>query len=159
MTTGLKNTYLREGSKLTMVGAALLVTLVGGFEGLRQVAYLDPVGIPTACFGYTDGVRVGDRYTLAQCHELLLEELLEAETHVNRCIAVDLTDTERAALVSFTYNVGPSGVCGSTLQRYFNAGMKTEGCLQLDRWVYAKGVKLPGLVTRRAAERDLCLSR
>ena len=36
---------------------AVAVSLIGGFEGLRQGAYLDPAGIPTICFGETLGSR------------------------------------------------------------------------------------------------------
>ena len=34
---------------------AIAVAAVGAFEGLRTVAYSDPVGIPTICFGETAG--------------------------------------------------------------------------------------------------------
>ena len=32
-------------------------------------------------------------------------------------------------------------------------------CAELERWVYAKGIKLRGLVKRRAAERAMCEGR
>lgn len=143
-------------SNLAAPVLAALIVLVGTFEGVRYQAYKDPVGIPTICFGHTAGVRMGDTATSDQCQGLLRDELLRANQFVNRCISAPLTDGQRAALVSLSYNVGPVAVCGSTLQRKFNHGDSRAGCEQIKRWVYAKGIKLPGLVTRRNEESRVC---
>lgn len=135
---------------------AALIVLVGTFEGVRHVAYLDPVDIPTICFGHTAGVRLGQTATREQCDALLEQEVLRANQIVNRCITHPLTDGQRAALVSLSYNVGPKAVCGSTLQGKFNHGDSRAGCDEIKRWVYAKGIKLPGLVTRRNEESRIC---
>lgn len=149
---------MSESSKSKLAPGLLLalVAFVGTFEGLRTVAYSDPVGIPTICFGYTHGVKLGDTATKAQCDGLLQEELLRANQIVNRCIRHPLTDGQRGALVSLTYNAGAQAVCGSTLQTKFNQGDSRAGCEQIKRWVYAKGIKLPGLVRRREAEFKMC---
>ncbi|ALD93454.1 lysozyme [Cupriavidus gilardii CR3] len=144
-------------TRLIAAGIAAAVPLVAAFEGLRQTAYLDPVGIPTACFGATKGVRLGQVYTREQCDDLLAKDLLEANAGVNSCVRVPLSEGQRTALVSFAYNVGRGKFCGSTLVRKLNAGDYVGACNELPRWVYAKGVKLPGLVNRRAQERALCL--
>lgn len=144
--------------KLIAAGIAATVPLVATFEGLRQRAYLDPVGIPTACFGATHGVRLGQTYTREQCDDLLAKDLLDANAGVDSCVRVPLTSNQRAALVSFVYNVGRGNFCGSTLVRKLNAGDPVGACNELPKWVYAKGVKLPGLVKRREAERQLCLT-
>jgi len=146
---------LRRRLVATGIGAA--VPLVATFEGLRQRAYLDPVGIPTACFGATKGVRLGQVYTREQCDNLLARDLLEANAGVDACVRVPLTEGQRTALVSFAYNVGRGNLCGSTLARKLNAGDYVGACNELPRWVYAKGMKLPGLVKRREQERALCL--
>ncbi|WNG71549.1 lysozyme [Cupriavidus gilardii] len=144
-------------TRLIAAGIAAAVPLVAAFEGLRQTAYLDPVGIPTACFGATKGVRLDQVYTREQCDDLLAKDLLEANAGVNSCVRVPLTDGQRTAFVSFTYNVGRGAFCGSTLVRKLNAADYVGACNELPRWVYAKGVKLPGLVSRREQERALCL--
>lgn len=136
---------------------ALAVACVSGFEGLRQAAYSDPVGIPTICFGETKGVKLGQRATLAECQGMLADSLEIANRGVDACITAPLTDYRRAALVSFTYNVGQGNLCGSTLARRLNAGEVIGGCNELLRWTYAKGIQLPGLVKRRATEREMCL--
>jgi lysozyme len=136
--------------------ATLCCSLVGGFEGLRQVAYRDPVGIPTACFGETKGVRMGQTYTLDECNGMLLDSLEDADNAVRRCVHAPLSDGRRAALISFTYNVGAGNFCSSTLVRKLNAG-DPQACDQMLRWNRARGIPLPGLTKRREAERDLCM--
>lgn len=131
---------------------------VSGAEGLRTVAYRDPVGIPTICFGETKGVKLGDKTSADQCEGLLIKRLGEFEAGVSGCVKVALPDTRRAALVSFAYNVGVPTFCGSTLVRKLNAGDVVGACDQLRRWVYAGSIKLPGLVKRREEERKLCLA-
>lgn len=143
--------------RIVAAGIAAAIPLVATFEGLRQRAYLDPVGIPTACFGATKGVRLGQVYSRSQCNDLLARDLLEANAAVDSCVRVPLTEGQRIALVSFTYNVGRGAFCGSTLVRKLNAGDYVGACNELPRWVYAKGVKLPGLEKRRHEERAVCL--
>lgn len=144
---------LKKGSAI----AAVCCALVGGFEGLRQVAYLDPVGIPTACFGETKGIKLGMRFTRQECEGMLIESLIAHERGMMACTKVDLPDDRYVALLSFTYNVGVGNYCGSTLVKKLNAGDVRGACDQLTRWTRAKGIELPGLVKRRAAERELCL--
>lgn len=75
---------------------------------------------------------------------------------MTRCIHVPLQNYEAAALVSFVFNVGERKFCRSTLARRINRGELPAACAELDKWIYAKGRKLPGLVNRRAQERALC---
>lgn len=137
--------------------AALCCTLVGGFEGIRQVAYRDPVGIPTACFGETKNIRMGMRFTMEECKGMLLNSLVIADDGVDACVKVKMPDTRRAALISFTYNAGVTNFCKSTMVKKLNAGDTVGACNELPKWVYSRGIKLPGLVNRRNAERDLCM--
>lgn len=137
--------------------SAIAVPFIGGWEGLRTQAYLDPVGIPTVCYGHTRGVEIGDAYTKEQCDELLRTELLEYLEFVDAYVRYPMPDTRRAALTSFAYNVGIANFERSTLLRLMNEGKTREACNQLSRWVFAKGIKLRGLVRRREAERKLCL--
>lgn len=140
----------------TAAWCAIAVTCVSGFEGLRQVAYSDPVGIPTICFGETKGVKLGQKASIDECRAMLAESLELADQAVMLCTKVALPDKRRAALVSFTYNVGGAAYCKSTLVKKLNAGDTVAACDELLRWTTAKGVKLPGLVKRRQQERELC---
>ena len=93
--------------------------------------------------------------TRAQCRALL-EADLARHAEALACIRQPLTDGQKAAFVSFAYNVGPRAFCDSTLAKKANAGDIPGACAELSKWVYAKGQRLLGLVKRRAAERAMC---
>ncbi|CAB4130921.1 Glycoside hydrolase, family 24 [uncultured Caudovirales phage] len=143
---------------------ALAVALAMPAEGLRQIAYRDPVGIPTICFGSTKGVKMGDTATIDQCKALLTEEMIAAVVQVEKCVP-DAPVPVLAAFADAVYNMGPSIACnthGSTAARLLKAGDWTAACQQLASWNKAKVagvfVPLPGLAKRRKAEEELCLS-
>ena len=143
----------------TAAGALSIATAVVSFyEGYRPSAYLDPVGIPTICYGHTATAKLGQTLTHQQCDTLLAGDLGSAFDAIDRHAEIELPPTRRAALASFVYNVGEGAFAGSTLLRKLNAGDIRGACNELPRWVYAKGRKLAGLVKRRATERELCLT-
>ncbi|MGR6496952.1 lysozyme [Pseudomonas fulva] len=135
---------------------SIATAVVSTFEGLRTETYLDPIGIPTICYGHTATARLGDRRTPEQCKEQLSKDLLIAIEDVESRVRVPLTVERRAALVSFVYNVGGTRFGNSTLLRKLNAGDSRGACAELSKWVYAGGARLNGLVSRRAEERALC---
>tara|TARA_Y100001973_G_C5169812_1_gene318344 strand:+ start:294 stop:827 length:534 start_codon:yes stop_codon:yes gene_type:complete len=135
---------------------AAAVSLVAYFEGRELVGYLDPVGIPTICYGHTKTAVVGQALGPQECERLLREDLGEALAVVDQQLP-NAPAMTRAALGSFVYNVGAGAFNGSTLLRKAKAGDWVGACNELPRWVYAKGRQLPGLVNRRAAERAVCL--
>ncbi|WP_372029904.1 lysozyme [Pseudomonas kurunegalensis] len=135
---------------------AIASAVVTHFEGLRTKTYLDPVGIPTVCFGHTATAALGQVKTGSACQQLLEVDLAVAIKSVDDLVKVQLPVERRAALVSFVYNVGAGQLAGSTLLRKLNAGDTAGACAEFDRWVFAGGMKLKGLVARRAEERQLC---
>lgn len=147
--------------KLTVVGLSSALVLSGGivsyFEGKSNTAYLDPVKIWTICYGETRGVKKGDYKTDEQCLESLAHELVKHDKQMMKYIRVPLTDKEHAAYLSFTYNLGVGAFSKSTLLKKLNQKEFEAACKELDKWVYAGGKKLNGLVKRRAAEREMCL--
>ena len=139
-------------------GAMLLVIpVVSHFEGKLNSAYIDPVGVPTICYGHTEGVRLGQVMTDEECDALLAYDLGVYISGVEALVTVPMPDTRKAALTSFAYNVGLTNLMKSTLLKKLNKGETVAACNELRKWVYAKGKKLPGLVKRREAERELCL--
>lgn len=152
MTTG--TTRAQRITAAALAAAALTAP----FEGLRQWAYRDPVGIPTICFGSTRGVQLGDFKSKSECDALLTAEMAQAVGAVERCVP-GLPTNMLAAWGSAVYNIGPALVCDSrrsTAARLLAAGRFIEACDQLPRWNQAKGMVLPGLTKRRAVERELC---
>jgi len=160
-------TAARKGTLVALVGAgaaAILATIVPGFEGTRLIGYRDPVGIPTKCMGDTRDVVVGRRYTAEECRVSLEEQLVLHAGPVMACVPGLAGRTyQAAASVSFAYNIGVGAFCRSTAARRFNTGDWRGGCRAFNeddagrpQWVTAAGVRLPGLVRRRAEERALC---
>ena len=148
-----------RGKLVAKIGAgatALAVPLVMLYEGTVLQSYRDPIGIITACVGHTGPeLRMGQRYTRQQCEDMLYGDLLKHAQALD-CIKQPMTDGQKAAFLSFAFNVGNKAFCDSTLARKANAGDMAGACAELSRWTRAGGRELPGLVKRRAAERDLC---
>lgn len=140
---------------------ALAVAIAAPAEGLRQVAYHDPVGILTVCYGHTGpDVQRGTRYSLAQCKALLDQDMRDALADVERCHP-GLPDNVLAAFGDAVFNVGPRVACDSTASKYLAVGNIPAACDELLKWNKARVggvlVELPGLTKRRAKERALCL--
>lgn len=139
--------------------AALCVLVVGGFEGLRLNAYKDVVGVPTACFGETRGIRMGMKFTRAECDAMLLAGLDEFADGVEKCTisARFMPEARYVAHVSLAYNIGVGAYCKSSVSRLENAGQTKASCDSMLKWNKAKGITFPGLTRRREAERKMCL--
>ncbi len=143
-------------AKIGAGALALVVPLVVTYEGLVLRTYADPINKITACTGHTGpGLRMGQTFTKEQCETMLYGDLLKHADALD-CIKTPLADNQKAAFLSFAFNVGNSAFCKSTLARKANAGDLMGACAELSRWVMAGGRELPGLVKRRAAERQLC---
>lgn len=150
-------------AKKASIAAALAVAIIAPAEGLRQRVYLDPVGIPTFCFGETSNPKWERTYPIEECKALLNGRALEFVSTVDRC-APGLPPEVLAAFASAAYNMGPTIACNvknSTAARLLLDGKYIAACDQLPRWDKARVagvlITLPGLTKRRAAERDLCL--
>ncbi|HEY9815211.1 MAG TPA: lysozyme [Candidatus Obscuribacterales bacterium] len=129
--------------------------LIMEFEGLELEAYQDSVGVWTIGYGHTRGVRPGDRITEEQARAFLKVDVMDAEKAINRLVEVDLNQNQFDALVAWTYNLGSGNLANSTLLKKINEGKFDEAQEEFDRWVYAGGRQLRGLVRRRDAEEAL----
>ena len=145
------------------VALTIATALAVPAEGLRQWAYRDPIGLPTICFGSTQGVKMGDFRTISECKALLTKEMNDVVSRVESC-RPGLPINVLSAFSDSVFNLGPTIACDttrSTAARLLAAGRYTEACNQLPRWSYAKvmgtSVQLPGLVKRREMERRVCL--
>lgn len=154
------NSIAKRLAAIGLAGAlATTGAMIADHEGYVPGTYIDPVGIVTACFGHTNkSLKLGDVISEQQCLELLAKDLVSHNQQLLSAVTVALSEQEHAAYLSFHYNVGAANFRSSTLLKHLNAGSRVEACNQLTRWVYARGVKLNGLINRRSHERDLCLS-
>ena len=125
--------------------------------GPALTGYADIVGVSTACTGHTGpGVEVGKRYTPEQCKAWLDSDLGIAARGVDACIARPMPANVWAAFTSLAFNVGVPTFCRSSVARKFNAGDTAGACQAIGLYVYAGGKRVPGLVSRRNAEIELC---
>lgn len=142
------------------VSAAVLLAaggLIAKWEGVRYTPYRDAVGILTVCYGHTGpDIVAGKQYTIDECRALLDADMRVANAEVRRCLPMPMLRQVEVALTSATFNIGPRVVCGSTLQRKALANDWPGACAELDRWKYAGGRVMRGLVLRRADERVIC---
>ncbi len=97
-------------------------------------------------------------YTKVECDELLEKDLTIVAKAVNPLIKINIPDYTRAALYSFTYNVGIGAFSRSTLLKKLNAGDQAGACNELKRWIYAGGKAWKGLMTRREVEKTCVLA-
>ncbi len=157
------------------------IDLVKSFEGIPDGdpstvnvdPYLDPVNIWTIGWGHAiryqnrflkgepDRAMVKSLYpggiAMNQAEALLHGDLVNAGRDVSAVVAVELNDNQFGALTSFAFNLGVGNLSSSTLLKKLNLRDYAGAADEFPRWVRAGGVVLPGLVKRRAAERDLFL--
>lgn len=145
------------GTAAGVLLAAALVVMP--WEGYEAKPYRDIVGVMTVCYGST--TRIEQRaYSQAECEARLHTELGGYLQGISACIKKPMREREWAAVLSWTYNVGLGAACRSTLVRRINAGEQGPAwCAELDKWVYAGGKRVQGLINRRAAERAICEGR
>jgi lysozyme len=144
------------------------LAIIRKYEGFRDEAYLDPVGVPTIGYGttiYSNGqpVRMGDTISLGEAEGELKFECDEVAGRLAEHLdGVVLNQNQADALISFCYNLGVGALLGSTLLKRLKAGNLTAAADEFLQWNKAtiRGVKtvLEGLSSRRADERALFVS-
>jgi len=134
------------------------IDLLKDFEGFRERAYLDVVGVPTIGYGFTKGVQLGDHMTQAEGQERLKTEIAEFEGGVITACTRLPSPNQLAALVCLAYNIGINAFRKSTVLRLHNAGDFTGAADAFRMWCKAGPRVVTGLVNRREAERALYLT-
>lgn len=135
------------------------VQLIAEFEGCRLDAYRDAVGVLTIGYGHTENVRIGDHLASERAARKLLERDLDRKyaPYVAQ-LGLPLNQNQFDALTSFVFNVGPGGIAPNTgVGRALRAHDWQAAADHLLEWDHGNGRVLPGLVTRRRAERELFL--
>lgn len=155
---------MKTPSKKVGLAAALATLIAIPAEGLRQVAYYDPPGILTVCYGTTGkDVVKGKFYSLEECKALLTRDMLNAVQEVDACVP-NAPANVLAAFSDAAYNIGSKVACdkkNSTAARKLAAQDWQGACNELPKWdkarIAGQLIPLPGLTKRREAERQLCL--
>lgn len=135
--------------------------IIRQYEGFRATPYLCPAGVWTIGYGstrYADGTAVKSsdpKVTQAQADEIMRATLNQYEDAVNRYVQVPISQNAFDALVDFAYNAGAKNLLNSTLLRKLNLKDYAGAAVEFGKWVFGGGSVLPGLVKRRAAEKEL----
>lgn len=156
-------------TKFISAGGGALALVIGFLvakEGVEYDAYVDVAGVKTICVGHTGpDVYMGQKATKQICEDLLtadLDPVWAAEDKYVKDVG-KLPPWTRAAVASFTFNVGVEAFKGSSVLRNLNLGKIAEACNAMLLWTKARAgpqgalVVVRGLVNRRVAERQLCL--
>ena len=134
------------------------IELIKSVEGYSDVAYLCPSGTLTLAYGHTKGVYKGQTCTEEQAEAWLRSDLEDAENVVN-AMGVELRQCQFYALVSFVFNLGGQNFSTSTLRRKVIANPDNPSIRdEFEKWIYAGGRIMPGLVSRREREADMYFS-
>ncbi len=145
---------------------------------------MDPIGIWTLGYGYAlfvDGKALKGAankakayaiwremfpagMTLEDARWLVLKVIGEWSGRLEALLERPLNQSQSNALISLAYNIGigikdgrKGDLADSALIAAINAGQMSKAADHFRDWVFAGGKKLPGLVTRRAAERAMFL--
>lgn len=128
--------------------------LYRGYEPVAKYTALS--GAPyTIGYGST-GSDIGPDtvWTLAQVKARYAAQSADFMGKVARLVEVPINPMQLAMLTSLAYNTGIEAFRSSTLLKLLNAGDYLGAADQFPRWNKAQGKVMPGLVTRRAAERE-----
>jgi lysozyme len=136
------------------------------FEGFRSNPYICPAGYATIGYGTVykpDGTKV----TLQDSpilEETALSWLMQELTNnymsgvLRASPSLISNPLALAAMTDFAYNLGVGRYRASTLRKRIDNQDWDGATIELHKWVYGGGKKLPGLVIRRQAEADLLTS-
>lgn len=133
--------------------------LIASSEAIYLFTYKDAVGVLTFGAGHTAAAggivpRLGQRFTLQECCAILMADLeTKYAPRVRQAIKRRLTQNVFDGFLSFDFNTG--AILNGTVDDRWNRGDETGAITVLRQYVNAAGKKLPGLVTRRAAESQI----
>lgn len=129
------------------------IELIKEFEGLRLSAYKCEAGVWTIGWGHTSGVKPGMKISAEHADELLRAD---AECVARFLSPLALTPNQRAALISFGYNIGVDSLRRSTLMKLVaNDSGDRRIAAEFAKWKYAGGRVINGLVRRRKREAEV----
>ena len=140
----------------SLIASASVLVGVAVHEGYSSTAYRDTAGIATIGFGQADGTKVGETTNPVRALQVLQKSLDEHAKGMVQCIHVPISQGEYDAYLDFTYNVGVSAFCHSTLNKKLNQSNYAGACSELLKWNKAAGEVVPGLVKRRQQEFEQC---
>ena len=130
----------------------LAISMIAKYEGFYSKPYTCPGGKRTIGYGFTDEELVKKGTITKTEADRILGKKVRAELAFLRTQVSGLTPKQEAACVSFIYNLGRGNFLSSTFLKKLKVNDMKAAQIECEKWVYAKGKKLAGLVKRRKAE-------
>ena len=137
------------------------LALIKKFEGLRTRVYKCPAGVWTQGYGHTgpDVTPGADDFNEREAEQLLHGDLIQFEHGVEDLLEGAPVSLEQfSAMVCLAFNIGLGNFRKSSVLKFHKAGNYSAAANAFLLWNKAGGKILPGLVTRRNAERALYVS-
>lgn len=123
------------------------------FEGLRTTAYKDAVGLWTVGWGHQIKDPAPWEYTIAECQEFFEEDIRIVEACIKDSVSVVVSQGQFDALADWIFNLGCFQWRQSSAIDFLNQKFPERAINVMCEYVYAGHQILPGLVSRREAER------
>jgi lysozyme len=129
------------------------------WEGLRLEPYQDSGGLWTVGYGHLmDQSAAKTAITPAAADAQLALDLDRVQQQVNdMTLGLGLSQCEFDALCCFVFNVGAEAFAKSTMLELLKQGDHRAAANQLSYWDHVNGQVIPGLLSRRLAERAMFL--
>lgn len=150
---------------MTKLVSKQCVDFVKSFEGFSATPYDDGTGVMTIGYGLIGDEIKGRTYisepeAAAELEDLLNTKYAQPIKNDLDSKGITLTQNQFDALVSMAYNVGTSGVLGSTLYRDICNGVEDKITIirDFEMWCKAGGKTVAGLLRRRKEEANMFFS-
>lgn len=125
------------------------IDLIKHYEGFRSTEYLDSGGTRTIGYGETHYTK--STITRSEAEALVINRVYSFP--LSSISDLGLNYYQECAVISFVYNVGYGNFKRSTMYKLLKNNKYKQAAKEFDKWVYVKGKKVNGLVTRRLNER------
>lgn len=136
------------------------VDIIKKYEGRKLTAYKCPANVWTCGYGSTGpDIKEGVTWSIWEAEDRLKADLVRFASAVDKLVTVPITSNQRAALISFAFNLGAQALKESTLLKLLNEGKWEAAAEEFPRWNKAAGRVLAGLTARRCAEQALFLRK
>ena len=137
------------------------IALIKEFEGCRLQSYRCSAGVWTIGYGHTGkDIKEGMTITQQEADDWLIVDCNRVLQMLRDTLRVPIRQNQLDALVSLGFNIGTEALRKSTLMSLVNRNPDDMNIPeQFDRWVYAGGKVMNGLVRRRKAEGRLYAGR
>lgn len=132
------------------------IEMIKKFESCALKRYKCPAGVLTIGWGNTSHAAKNEICTQEQADKWLAEDVTKVtEIVIDAVDGTPLNQNQFDALVSLVFNIGGGNFRKSTMRKKILACDFEGAAMEFNRWIYAGGKILPGLVKRRAEERKV----